>query len=396
MYRYRIKWFIYIVNTSRLIDEIEGGKVVEDELNKWRLVLGNFAEGHLSLGENDQDLEDTLDFLYSREYSREQGVREKGQGGRGSSQLTVPEWIQKVRRIFPKETVEILQKQALEDYQIKELLMDEKVLKTMQPDMELLKNILAFKEYMRGSIIQTARKIVEEVVRELEKELKKDIEESFLGKKNPYKSSSVRTLRNFDFKKTIKRNLKHYDKENKRLIPAQIYFTSRIRKYNRYHVIIAVDESGSMLDSVIYSAIMASIFAKLPMLRTDLIIFDTKVVDLSEYILDPVELLMSIQLGGGTDIYGALNYVQSKIIEPQKTIVVLVSDLYDSYPSHFMCKQVQEIVESGANMFVLPALDQEGNSSYDRNAAQKMANIGAHVAAITPKELANWISKIVL
>lgn len=369
---------------------------MEEQLNKWRLVLGNFAENELPLDQAYNDLDASLDFLYRREYSKEQGIREKSGGSRDGSHLTVPEWLQKVRRLFPKETVEILQKQALDQYHITELLMDDQILKKMQPDMALLKNILAFKHHMRGPVIATARKIVEEVVKDIEKQLQKEIEESFLGKKNPYKSSQIRTIRNFDFKKTIKRNLKYYDKQNQRLVPQQVYFSSRLRKYNAYHIIIVVDESGSMMDSVIYSAVMASIFAKLPMLRTDLIIFDTSVVDLSDYVTDPIETLMNVQLGGGTNISGALDYVQTKITQPQKTIVVLVSDLYDGYNYNLMYKRVHDIIETGANMFVLPALDYEGNNSYDRNAAQKMANLGAQVAAITPKELANWISKIVL
>lgn len=374
----------------------ERGEKVEEQLNKWRLVLGSFAQGELPLKEKDNDLDLSLDFLYQREYAKEQGIREKSQGGREGSHLTVPEWLQKIRKLFPKETVEILQKQALEQYQIMELLMDEQILKKMQPDITLLKNILAFKHQMRGPVLETARKIVKEVVQEIEKELKREVEVSFLGKKDPYKSSQIRTIRNFDFKKTIRRNLKNYDHTKGCLVPDQFYFTSRLKKHNTYHVIIAVDESGSMMDSVIYSAIMASIFAKLPMLSTDLIIFDTSVVDLSGYLTDPVETLMNIQLGGGTNIYGALDYVQNKITQPQKTIVVLVSDLYDSYHPSFMCKRVHDMIEAGAHMFVLMALDNEGNSSYDRNAAQKMANLGAHVAAITPKELANWIAKIVL
>ena len=371
----------------------------EEQLNKWRLVLGSFAEEEIALKEGYEGIDETLEFLYNREYSKEQGIREKEEdkkGGRGSSRLTVPEWLHKVRKLFPSNTVELMQKQALEQYHMTELLMDEQILKKMQPDMGLLKNILSFKNQMSGEVVATARKIVEEVVRELEKQLQKEIDATFQGKKNPYKSSQVRTMRNFDFKKTIRKNLKHYHRESNRLIPTQFYFSSRIRRHNAYHIIIAVDESGSMLDSVIYSAVMAGIFSRLSMLRTDLIIFDTSVVDLTDYVQDPVEVLMNIQLGGGTHISKALDYVLGKITMPQKTIVVLVSDLYDGYAYNLMYKRVHDIIETGANLFVLTALDYEGNGSYDRNAAQHMANLGAQVAAITPKELANWIAKIVL
>lgn len=364
-------------------------------LNKWRLILGKFSDQRMPLMADYREMDSVLDFLYSREYAKEQGFREE-QGGRGDSQLTIPSWISKVRKIFPEETVEILQKQAINKYQLKELLTDEKILKQMQPDMELLKNILTFKDQMSPAVLLAAREIVEQVVREIERQLENEIREAFYGKKNPYKSTPLKSVRNFDIKKTIRRNLKNYNAEQKVLIPEQLYFCSRVKKQNEYHIIIVVDESGSMLSSVIYSAVMAGIFSRLSAISTDLIIFDTNVVDLSDYVSDPVETLMSVQLGGGTDISKALDYAASKIMQPAKTIVVLVSDLYDGYDYRQMYRRVYDIVESGAKMFVLPALDFDAKGSYDKNAAQKIANLGADVAAITPKELAQWIAKIVL
>lgn len=368
-----------------------------DQLNKWRLILGRFAEDRLPLNEQYIAIDESLRFLYDREYNDQQGIRKEDKwGDRGDSILSVPEWLSKIRKLFPKDTVEILQKQALERYQITELLMDKEILEKIQPDMTLLKNILAFKDKMRGQVVETARKIVKQVVDDIKKQMEKEIKESFTGRRNPYKSSQVRTMRNFDFKKTVRKNLKHYDLATHQLIPEKFYFCSRVKQYNPYHILIAVDESGSMMDSVIYSAVMAGIFSGLSMLKTELVIFDTNLVDLTDYIQDPVEVLMKVQLGGGTNISKALDYLQSKMTMPQKTIVVLVSDLYDGYDYQKMYKCVHDIIEAGANMFVLPALDYEGNGSYDRNAAQHMANLGAKVAAITPKELANWIAKIVL
>ena len=347
-------------------------------------------------------MDSVLDFLYSREYSEEKGIRKEDSnetlkmGGRGGSSLTVPQWIGKVRRLFPKETVEIMQKQAISKYNLTELLTDEKILKDMQPDMELLKNILMFKNMMSSQVLRTAKKIIGEVVNDIEKQLKKEIIETFYGKKNPYKSSPIRTMKNFDLKKTVRRNLKNYDVQNKVLVPFRLYFSSRIKKQNEYSIIIAVDQSGSMISSVIYSAVMAGIFSSLSMFDTKLIVFDTSIVDLSDYVASPVETLLSVQLGGGTDISRALDYAITKIMQPQKTIVVLVSDLYDGYSYGQMYRRISDIVEGGSKMFVLPALDYDACGSYDKNAAAKMASLGADVAAITPKELAQWIAKIVL
>lgn len=367
----------------------------KEMLNRWRLILGEFAQNKMELSQEGIEIDKTLSFLYSREYTEEQGIRKEG--GRGEANLTVPQWISKVRKFFPQESVEVMQKQAISKYKLTELLTDEKILKSMQPDMELLKNILAFKGMMSPQVLNTARQIIAEVVAQIEEKLRSEIVEAFSGKKNPYKSSPLKNFKNFDFKKTIRRNLKNYDSKRGVIVPSQLYFSSRVKRRNEYHIIIAVDQSGSMLNSVIYSAVMAGIFSSLGSIETKLITFDTRIVDLSERVSDPVETLLSVQLGGGTDISKALDYVTTLITQPNKTIVILVSDLYDGYDYRQMYKRVFDIVESGAKMFVLPALDYEISSgSYDRGAAQKMADLGAEVAALTPKELAKWIAKIVL
>ena len=197
-------------------------------------------------------------------------------------------------------------------------------------------------------------------------------------------------------KKTIRRNLKNYDVERGELVLKDIYFSARMKRYNSWRVIICVDESGSMMDSVIHSAVMAGIFAKLPMLDTKLVIFDTSVVDLSGYAEDPVEILMSVQLGGGTDISGALSYCERLIDFPYRTMVVLVSDLYEGGGYENMYRVSKGIIESGARLVVLTALDQEANPDYDRNAAKTLAGMGAHVGAMTPEELVGFVSKVVV
>ena len=168
-----------------------------------------------------------------------------------------------------------------------------------------------------------------------------------------------------------------------------------MKKYNQWRVIVCVDESGSMLDSVIHSAIMAGIFAKLPMLDTKLVIFDTNVVDLSGYVEDPVETLMSVQLGGGTNIAGALEYCEGLIDFPFRTMVVLVTDLYEGGGYQRMYAASRGIIESGAKLVVLTALDMDANPNYDRNAASAMAAMGAFVGAMTPEDLAAWMGNII-
>ncbi len=279
-----------------------------------------------------------LDYLYSREYGEEQEIRKDRQGGSDGSQLTVPSWLHQVKKLFPKQTVEVLERHALEKYGMTELLTDPEVLQKLE-----------LKHMMKGDVLQMAREIVRKVAEEIARRLEQEVRVSFF-----------------------------------------------MKKYNQWRVIICVDESGSMLDSVIHSAIMAGIFAKLPMLDTKLVIFDTNVVDLSGYVDDPVETLMSVQLGGGTNIAGALSYCEGLIDFPFRAMVVLVTDLYEGGGYQRLYSTCKGIIESGARLVVLTALDMDANPNYDRNAATVLADMGAFVGAMTPEELAGWMGKIIV
>ena len=369
-----------------------------EQLNRWRLILGKQAGAQISFedgaalenGISCFDLEDALDFLYSREY----GEDVRREGGTGASQLTAASWITKIRRLFPKETVEILERHALERYQLRELLTDREVLEKLEPNRELLKTILQLKHLMKGEVLDAARRIVKKVAEEIEEKLRRDIRRSLLGSLDRNSASPVHSARNLDVKKTIRRNLAHFNPEKKKLMVEQVYFSSRTRKYSQWRVVIAVDESGSMLDSVIHSAVMAGIFARLPMLDTRLVIFDTQVVDLSAHLDDPVDTLMSIQLGGGTNIAGALQYCETLIENPHRTMVVLVSDLCEGGSVSGLLSVSRGIVESGARLICLTALDMEANPAYDRRTAGWLADIGAFVGAMTPEALGDFMGKV--
>lgn len=375
------------------------GKTDIEQLNKWRLILGKYSSEQLPFDDDGTgiryvELEDVLDFLYSREYGEEDGVRQQTGGSDGSS-LTVSEWINKIRGLFPKETVEIMEKQALDRYGMTELLTDKDVLARLEPNQELLKTILQLKGSMNQDVLAEARKIIRHVVDDLTKKLEQDIRQSIIGRVDRNRTSPVKSSRNFDIKKTIAKNLKNYDRENNRLVLERVYFNARVKKYNTWRVIIAVDESGSMMDSVIHSAVMAGIFAALPMLDTKLVIFDTNVVDLSGYVDDPVETLMSVQLGGGTDIGKAVSYCDTLIDNPDRTIVVLITDLYEGGNVGNLYAATRGIIEAGSKMIVLTALDMNANPNYNRNIAADMVRLGANVAAMTPNQLAEWVADIV-
>ncbi len=371
-------------------------------LNRWRLVLGSMSDNSLSFSGSDreimsfEDMEQLLDYLYSHA----QGDDVRGEstsdrsGGLGESQLTAAKWITKVRELFPKQTAEVLERHALDEFKMTELLTDKKVLEQMKPDMSLLKTVLQLKHLMKGEVLETAKKIARAVAEELSERLAQSTRQALTGRLDRNSKSPVRSARNIDIHKTIRRNLKNYDKENETLVLKDVYFSSRVKKYNKKTVIIAVDESGSMLGSVIYSAVMAQIMSKLPFAEIKLVIFDTEIVDLSGMVEDPVEVMMSVQLGGGTDIGKALSYCESLIQTPSDTCVLCVTDLCEGGYPHILLNTAQNIMTSGAKLSFLTALDECANPVYDKNMGQLLADMGAFVGALTPDQLGDYIGRI--
>lgn len=366
-------------------------------LNRWRLILGSFS--NLEIDNEYSEIDETLNFLYDREYTQNGGYSldnfNNSNSSKEKSVLTVPKWISKVKKLFPKETVEIMQKQALEKYKLTEILTDENILKEIEPNIELLKNILTFKDMMSQNVKKLAYDIVKKTLEEIKNKMEVEIKKVFYGKKLPNSNTTNKIFKNLDIKKTIRYNLKNYDIKNKTIFTDKLFFNQNIKKYNPYNIIILIDESGSMLDSVIYSSIMASIFANLPYLSIKLVIFDISVVDLSEHIKEPIDILFKVQLGGGTNIAQALEYAKKITFAPDKTIVLLISDLFDNNDYKLMYKNANDIIESGSKLIILTALDYNANSIYDKEAARYFSKIGAKVGALTPSKLSKWISDII-
>ena len=366
-------------------------------LNRWRLILGSFS--NLEIDNEYSEIDETLNFLYDREYTQNGGYSldnfNNSNSSKEKSALTVPKWISKVKKLFPKETVEIMQKQALEKYKLTEILTDENILKEIEPNIELLKNILTFKDMMSQNVKKLAYDIVKKTLEEIKNKMEVEIKKVFYGKKLPNSNTTNKIFKNLDIKKTIRYNLKNYDIKNKTIFTNKLFFNQNIKKYNPYNIIILIDESGSMLDSVIYSSIMASIFANLPYLSIKLVIFDISVVDLSEHIKEPIDILFKVQLGGGTNIAQALEYAKKITFAPDKTIVLLISDLFDSNDYKLMYKNANDIIEAGSKLIILTALDYNANSIYDKEAARYFSKIGAKVGALTPSKLSKWISDII-
>jgi Mg-chelatase subunit ChlD len=366
---------------------------------RWRLVMGAGSEQLCGgLGGEDLVRDECLAFLYDREYGAGRNVRGKDAGGQsgglGESSLTVPDWINRVHELFPRRTVERLEKDALERYQLDEMVTNPEVLARAQPNQTLLKAVLRTKHLMNQDVLKAAQHIVRLAVEELMKKLAVDVRSAFEGSLDRRNRSQLKIAKNFDIDTTLRRNLKHYDPGEQRILIETPYFYSRIRRQvDRWQLIVLVDESGSMMDSVIHSAVTASIFYSMRMMKVHLCIFDTSVVDLTADCVDPVETLMKVQLGGGTDIGQALEYAAQIVENPRRTIVVLITDFYEGAPISRLYAVAKKLVESGVTALGLAALDERADPTYDHEVAARLVQMGWHVAAMTPGELASWVAE---
>ncbi|MEM7387578.1 MAG: VWA domain-containing protein, partial [Verrucomicrobiota bacterium] len=323
-------------------------------LARWRLVLGEYAENGLGGPSKEglqafdarcEAMDRHLDFLYGREKEARGHLRpsaERG-AGLGPSQLTIPDWVQGVRELFPQDTIDVLEKHALEKYELNELVTDPDVLQNLKPSYELMKAVLSFQHLMKGPVLDTAGELVRRTIAEIQDKLRQEVRRSLCGKINRQERSSLKVARNFDWKRTVLANLKHYDPKRKQVVLEHLHFFSNNQRRLDWNIILAVDCSGSMMDSVIYSAIMAGIFHGLPSISCKIIAFDTEVVDLSDRVDDPTSVLFSVQLGGGTLIGKAMNYCESLVEHPDRTIVVLVTDFYEGGNPGMMLNAIQRM-----------------------------------------------------
>jgi Mg-chelatase subunit ChlD len=229
----------------------------------------------------------------------------------------------------------------------------------------------------------------------LKRKLETEIKNAITGHLNRFRHSQLKTARNFDARDTIRRNLKNWNPELKKIIVEEPRFFSRVKRHMPWDIILCVDQSGSMTDSVIHSAVMAGILAGLPMMRVKLVIFDTSVVDLSEYAADPVEVLMGVQLGGGTDIGKALRYCEQLVTQPRRTVLVLISDFCEGADPRVLYATARRLREAGVRLLGLASLDVKSNAMYDQKIAGRLADLGMEIAALTPLELAHWLAEVI-
>lgn len=357
---------------------------------RWRLLLGEAGAAALggSPDEEQSARETALDWLYDREHPGDEGRGER-RASLARSQLTVPDWIDHVHRLFPRETVEIIERDAVQTYALHEIVTDADCLRRIEPSETLLQAILRTKHLMNPEVRAIARAIVAGVVKDLLARLARTLRTARHGARSR-RRTHLRAAGSFDPVGTIRRNLDTWD-GTRIVIRRPLFLTRRRRQLERWQIILLVDESSSMLGSVIHAAVLAACLWGLPGIKTHLCIFDTAVVDLTARITDPVETLMQIQLGGGTDIGRAVAYASQLVESPARTIVAVVSDFFEGADPDVLVRRVRSLVAQGVQVLGLAALDEQANPSYDRELAQKLAEAGAHMGAMTPGALVQFL-----
>ncbi len=366
----------------------------DEQLRRWRLVLGKDSQGSLencspsgcSLSETDSEMDDALAAIYDE--TGEDGQPRQRQAGLGGSSPRLAKWLGDIRTYFKDDVVTVIQQDAIERRGLKQLLFEPEMLRNVQPNIQLVGTLMSLSGKIPERTKETARMVVSAVVDEIKKRLEQRIRQAVMGAINRKEHSPLPNASAIDWKWTIGRNLKNFNTDLQTIIPERVYFYSRAQRSNTWTVIVDMDQSGSMADSVVYGAVTGSIFASLPALDTHVVAFDSEVVDLTEKCgNDPVSMLFGVQLGGGTDINKSVGYCEQFIKEPKKTLFILITDLFEGGNQAQLVRRMGDMVASGVRAICLLALSDSGIPSYDEHLARKLSALGVPCFGCTPTHL---------
>ena len=358
-----------------------------ERLRRWRLVLGGGeADGTgVDLHGDDVGIDAALGAVYDEAASRRASGRSSGRtGGLGRSAPRVARWLGDIRKYFPREVVQVMQRDAIDRLDLKQLLLEPELLETIEPDIHLVTLLVELNQLLPDETRATARKVVAMVLADLERRLTDRTRAAVHGALARANRSRRPRPGDIDWLRTVHANLQHYQPRYRTVIPERIVGFGRRRQSLAKDVIVAIDQSGSMADSVVYASLFGSVLAQLPALRTRVIAFDTSVTDLTPVLHDPVDVLFGVQLGGGTDIAQAVGYCRQVITRPADSVLVLISDLFEGGNPDLLRARVLDLTRSGVTVLCLLALSDEGAPVHDRAMAADLVDAGATVMACTP------------
>ncbi|WP_204369052.1 VWA domain-containing protein [Methylocucumis oryzae] len=336
------------------------------------------GDNQIGLSKEDIQLDNLLSQLYPNGEAAERSA------GLGGSAPKVSRWLGDIRERFPANVVKVLQKDAFERLNLTAMLLQPEMLDGIEPDIHLVATVISLKHLVPAQSKDTARRLVQKLVDELLARLRSKTEQALRGSLNRAARKQRPLPSDIDWGRTIRANLKHYQPEYNSIIPERLIGFGRKKPQHLKEVFLCVDQSGSMATSVIYASIFAAVMASIPALKTQLVVFDTAVVDLTEQLADPVDVLFGVQLGGGTDINRAVGYCQQQLSKPRDTTFILITDLYEGGDGNSLLARIAELKNSGATVITLLALNDDGAPSYDQRMAQHFANLDVPTFACTP------------
>ena len=354
----------------------------DERSRRWTLALGT-DEAESGLSASDLRMSEALTQLYG------DGEGEtKGRGGLGGSAPRVAKWLGDIREFFPAPIVQVIQKDAFERKGLRQMLLEPELLATIEADVNLVADLVALRGAMPDKTKETARAVIGKVVAELMERLERRTADAIRGALDRSRRTRRPRFGDIDWPRTIHRNLRHYQAEHRTIVPETLvgFMRQQRRIVDLDEVVLCVDQSGSMATSVVYASIFAAVMASLPVVATKLVCFDTAIVDLTEELADPVEILFGVQLGGGTDIDRAVAYCESRIERPSKAHFILISDMYEGGDAASLVDRLARLVVSGVNVVVLLALTDTGRPSYDPRLSAEVAALGIPVFACTPDQ----------
>ncbi|MBI4883449.1 MAG: VWA domain-containing protein [Actinobacteria bacterium] len=366
------------------------GRVSENErLRRWRMVLGG-ADEHsggggvtaFALDGQDSRIDAALAAVYEGR-SAKRGDKSRA-GGLGSSAPAVARWLGDIRRYFPTSVVQVLQRDAIDRLNLRQLLLEPEMLRAVEPDLHLVTLLVELNKLLPDATRATARQLIVQVVDEIRQRLAAHTKQAVHGALARSQRSRRPRPSDIDWGRTIHANLRHYLTEQRTVVPERLVGYGRRQRSLARDVIVAIDQSGSMADSVVYASVFGAVLASIPALRTHVIAFDVAVADLTPLLHDPVDVLFGVQLGGGTDIAQAVGYCQQLVTRPADTVMILVTDLFEGGNAALLHERIGALTQSGVCVVVLLALSDEGAPAYDHTQAAVLAHLGVPSFACTP------------
>jgi len=344
----------------------------EERARRWRLVLGGAPDGEGTghrLGGGDTAIDAALAALYDSDRAGSDGAGTGRGGGLNASAPRVARWLGDIRKYFPSTVVQVMQADAIERLNLSRMLLEPEMLDAVEPDIHLVGTLLSLTKVMPERSKRAARMVVAKVVADLQHRVAQQTRAALTGAVNRAARLSRPRHGNIDWDRTIRANLRHYRPELGTVIPERLIGYGRRNRAVQREIVLLVDQSGSMAPSVVYASVFAAALASLSTLRTSLVAFDTAVIDLSDRLADPVDVL-----------FGA----QSLVTRPRDTILVLISDLYEGGVREEMLRRVATLTAAGVQVIALLALSDEGAPDYDRDNATALATLGVPAFACTP------------